>query len=398
MGRPRPRRRQGSARPSASRRGSPLPRPARPVDRHDRLHRPTRWTASSPLERPEAPLSAMLFRSLAWPDHLGLWSSNVVQELAGRRPRRGRAGGRRQARRARARPARLPRRRARPARGLPGPREDARRPLVRAGRSSMELLAHPVHARPHAVGRHRLVDLQPARRRLRVPAGPDLHQPPARRRDQPRPAEDAGGAARGDAGAAGHDRGHDAPARAAVPRARDAEPDRVRGHVPAPRGAARPLPAAHGVRLPEPRGRGRRARAAASSARGRRRAARRRRPRDAARDAGRVEQVHVAESVRALLRRPRRRDARAQSVAVGASPRGSLALLKLARCRAALRGPRLRRPGRRQGGRRARRSPTGSCSARSCGCSASRPRTSSARCSRRCRRRRRGRLGAAADS
>ena len=35
--------------------------------------------------------------------------------------------------------------------------------------------------------------------------GPDLHPPPARRRDQPRSAEDTGGAARGDAGAAGDD-------------------------------------------------------------------------------------------------------------------------------------------------------------------------------------------------
>ena len=43
--------------------------------------------------------------------------------------------------------------------------------------------------------------------------GPDLHEPPARRRDQPRAAEDAGGAARGDAGAAGDDRGRDAAAR-----------------------------------------------------------------------------------------------------------------------------------------------------------------------------------------
>ena len=55
--------------------------------------------------------------------------------------------------------------------------------------------------------RDRLVDLRPAQQRVRVPAGPDLHEPPARRRDQPRPAEDAGGAARGDAGAAGHGRG-----------------------------------------------------------------------------------------------------------------------------------------------------------------------------------------------
>ena len=43
--------------------------------------------------------------------------------------------------------------------------------------------------------------------------------------------------------------GDDAPARAAVPRPRDAEPDRVRGHLPAPGGAARPLRAAHGLRL-----------------------------------------------------------------------------------------------------------------------------------------------------
>ena len=34
-----------------------------------------------------------------------------------------------------------------------------------------------------------------------------------------------------------------APAAGAVPGRRDAEPDRVRGHLPAPRGAARPLPA-----------------------------------------------------------------------------------------------------------------------------------------------------------
>ena len=47
--------------------------------------------------------------------------------------RRGRAGDRRQARSARARLPRLPRRRARAARGLPGPREDARRALVRPG-------------------------------------------------------------------------------------------------------------------------------------------------------------------------------------------------------------------------------------------------------------------------
>ena len=101
--------------------------------------------------------------------------------------------------------------------------------------TSLDFAPHPVHARPDAVRRHRLVDLEPARRRLRLPAGADLHQPAARRRDQPRPTEDAGGAARGDAGAAGDDRGHHARARAPVPRARDPEPDRVRGHLPAAR-------------------------------------------------------------------------------------------------------------------------------------------------------------------
>ena len=143
---------------------------------------------------------------------------------------------------ARADPARNPRRRARAARGLPGL---AKTLIARsfAQATTLDVLAHPVHARPDAVGRHGLVDLQPADRRVRVPPGPDLREPPARGRDQPRPAEDAGRAARGDAGAAGDDRRADAPARAAVPRARDAEPDRVRGHVSAAGGAARPLPA-----------------------------------------------------------------------------------------------------------------------------------------------------------
>ena len=73
----------------------------------------------------------------------------------------------------------------------------------------------PVHARPDALRRHRLVDLQPAHRRVRVPARADLRQPPPRRRDQPRPTEDAGGAARGDAGAPGDDRGQTRAARRA---------------------------------------------------------------------------------------------------------------------------------------------------------------------------------------
>ena len=100
------------------------------------------------------------------------------------------------------------RRRPRADRGLPRSRQDADRAVVRAG-DRARLRTHPVHARPDALRRHRLVDLQPAHGRLRVPARADLHEPPPRRRDQPRPTEDPGGAARGDAGAAGDDRGPD---------------------------------------------------------------------------------------------------------------------------------------------------------------------------------------------
>ena len=55
--------------------------------------------------------------------------------------------------------------------------------------------------------------------------------------------EDAVGPAGGDAGAADHRRGRDVRAARAVPRARDGQPGRVRRHLPAARGAARPVPA-----------------------------------------------------------------------------------------------------------------------------------------------------------
>ena len=51
-----------------------------------------------------------------------------------------------------------------------------------------------------------------------------------------------------------------------------------------------------------------------------------------------IEQVHVADSVRAYCVELVVGTRESQSTAVGASPRGSLALLKLARCRAALAG------------------------------------------------------------
>ena len=146
-----------------------------------------------------------------------------------------------------------------------------------------EVLAHPVHARPDALGRHGLGDLRPARCRLPLPAGPRLREPPPRRRDQSRPAEDAGSAPRGHAGAAGDGRRAHPSAGAAVHRARDPEPDRVRRHVSIARGPARSIPDAYLGRVS---GQGRRAAASprARRAAGRRgRAAGRLRPGDAAR-------------------------------------------------------------------------------------------------------------------
>ena len=107
--------------------------------------------------------------------------------------------------------------------------------------------------------------LSPQEGTFTLRAGPDLRERRARRRDQPRAREDAVRAARGDAGAAGHDRGR--PLRAARPvhRARDAEPDRPRGHLPAARGADRSLPRARAHGLPEPQGRGADARARTTS-------------------------------------------------------------------------------------------------------------------------------------
>ena len=111
---------------------------------------------------------------------------------------------------------------------------------------------HPGHA---ALGRHG--DRRAARRRAALPARARVRERAARRRDQPHAAQDAGRAAGGDAGGAGHRRRRVAPAAGPVPRARHAEPGRVRGHLPAARGPARPLPRPRRPRLPR---RGRRAR------------------------------------------------------------------------------------------------------------------------------------------
>ena len=81
--------------------------------------------------------------------------------------------------------------------------------------------------------------------------GGDLRQRRARRRDQPRHAEDPVRAAGGDGGAAGHGRRGAARGAAAVPGGGHAEPDRAGGHLPAARGAARPVPDAGRVGYPD---------------------------------------------------------------------------------------------------------------------------------------------------
>jgi MoxR-like ATPase len=75
--------------------------------------------------------------------------------------------------------------------------------------------------------------------RLQVHPRAGVRERHPRRRDQPHPAEDAGGALAGDAGARGDGGRRDIRARAAVLRARDAESDRAGGHVPAAGSAAR---------------------------------------------------------------------------------------------------------------------------------------------------------------
>ena len=171
-----------------------------------------------------------------------------VSRLARGGARRGRGRGRRKAQGVDARARRDPRRRARVARGLSRARQDARRPFVRPDVGA-ELRTRPVHARPAALRPHRIVRVRPALERLLVPSRTAVHRAPARRRDQPHAAADAVRPAGGDAGAPDHRRGRDVRARAAVPRAGDGEPDRVRGHVSAPGGPARSVHDAHELRL-----------------------------------------------------------------------------------------------------------------------------------------------------
>ena len=104
---------------------------------------------------------------------------------------------------------------------------------------------HPVHQRP-AAGRHpRQFHFRPRQRRVRLSPGPALRAGRPDRRNQPRHAQDAERAARGDGGTPGHGRRRDAPPARAVLRHRHAKPAAPDRHLPAAGIAARPLPHAH---------------------------------------------------------------------------------------------------------------------------------------------------------
>ena len=150
-------------------------------------------------------------------------------------------------------------------RGTPAARGRARRRQDDAGQDAGQVdrrvgATGPVHPRPAAERHHRGQRLQPGRARLRVPAGRDLRQRRRRRRDQPCLAEDAVRAAGVDGGGPGHGRRPDLRPAEAVHRDGHPEPHRDGGHLPAARGAARPVHGPHLARLPLGPRRGRHAR------------------------------------------------------------------------------------------------------------------------------------------
>ena len=195
-----------------------------------------------------------------------------------------------------------------------------------------------------------------------VPARAGVHERSARRRDQPHAAEDAGGAARGDAGAAGDDRGRAArrcPTRSSSSARRTRSSTRAR--IRCPRRSSTASSSSSRSAIPT-----RRSSARCSScgtAASRRRRSTTCSPwssveelREAQREidsTGVSDEVfdYVAAIVRATRSLP--------SVELGASPRAAVHLLAAAKARGAARGARLRHPRRRRGRSRTTSSGTG---------------------------------------
>ena len=127
-------------------------------------------------------------------------------------------------------------RRSRAARGRARPGQDAHRADARHG-ARRHLPPHPVHARPRAGRPRRHAHLAARRRHVPDRARPGVRQPAARRRDQPRARQGAVRAARGHAGAPGHDRRRDA---TACPSRSSCSPRRTRSSPRGPTTCPRP--------------------------------------------------------------------------------------------------------------------------------------------------------------
>ena len=249
----------------------------------------------------------------------------------------GGAGRRRRGRAAAADRDRAARRRPRPARGRPGHRQDAARPRRRP-RAGPADGPHPGHARPPPVRRHRAPACSsPAG--LRFVPGPvftNLLLVDEINRATPR-TQSALLEAMQERQVSIEGTTHRLPG--PVPRPRDPEPGRVRGHVRAAPGPARPVPAAGPHRLP-----GRRRRAAdRPPLPGGRGAARRHRARASTRERllevrDLVRTVRVADEVEAYLVAVVRATREHPDLELGASPRATVALYRAAQAAAVLAG------------------------------------------------------------
>ena len=186
------------------------------------------------------------------------------------------------------------------------------------------------------------------------------------------------------------------PLAAAVHGDRDPEPDRARGHLSPARGAARPLPHAHRDGLPGPRRRGRDPRGAGPPV-----AVEELEPVTTADEIAAAtaafDAVHVRPSLRNYIVDLADATRRHPDLALGASPRGALALQRAARVLAATPRARLRAARRREAARARRARAPPAPHARRRAPRASPPPTSSRACSRRSRSTRIGPAGSDAS-
>ena len=274
-----------------------------------------------------------------------------ARQRRGPRRRRGAAGGRRRPDR------RAAGRGPRPDRGPAGRRQDDARARRRA-RAGPRVRARAGHRGPAAGRRRRRERLQPRRRDLRLPARPDLRERRARRRDQPRLAQDAvracSSACRSGASRSTSTRTRSR-ARSSCWRRRTRSSSRAPTRCPRRRSTAswsgsrsatrRPTPRPHMLlrqRVDRPRRAGQRRSATAAEVL-------------AAQDAAR--RVHASDALRAYVVALLSRTRDDRRVELGASPRAGLLLLRAAKARARPRRPRPRAARRRPRARAGRARP-----------------------------------------